>query len=65
VLPANGFEMAVPVGSGSHAVRLRYETPGRMTGVWLSLASLLMLAGLIVSVDAKRSQHLRDGIGVL
>jgi hypothetical protein len=50
VLPANGFEMAVPVGSGSHAVRLRYETPGRMTGVWLSLGSLVMLAGLIVSV---------------
>ena len=48
---ANGFEMAVPVGSGSHAVRLRYETPGRMTGVWLSLASLLLLAGLIMSVD--------------
>jgi hypothetical protein len=47
VLPANGFEMAVPVGSGSHVVRLRYETPGRMTGDWLSLASLLMLAGLI------------------
>ena len=50
VLPANGFEMAVPMGSGSHAVMLRYETPGRMTGVWLSLASLLGLAGLIVSV---------------
>ena len=50
VLPANGFEMAVPVGSGNHVVRLRYETPGRMTGVWLSLACLVMLAGLIVSV---------------
>lgn len=51
VLPANGFEMAVPVGPGNHAVRLRYETPGRMTGVWLSLGSLLMLAGLIVSTE--------------
>jgi Bacterial membrane protein YfhO len=51
VLAANGFEMAVPVGSGSHAVRLRYETPGRMTGIWLSLVSLLMLAGLIISVN--------------
>jgi hypothetical protein len=50
VLPANGFEMAVPVGSGSHAVRLRYETPGRMAGVWLSVASLLLLAVLILSV---------------
>ena len=50
VLPANGFEMAVPVGAGSHAVRFRYETPGRGTGVWLSLASLLALAGLIASV---------------
>ena len=49
VLPANGFEMAVPVGSGSHAVWLRYETPGRMTGVWLSLGSLAMLAGVILS----------------
>jgi len=51
VLPANGFEMAVPVGPGSHAVRLRYETPGRMTGVRLSLVSLLLLAGLVVSVN--------------
>jgi len=51
VLPANGFEMAVPVQSGTHAVRLRYETPGRATGIWLSLASLLLLAGLIVTVN--------------
>ena len=50
VLPANGFEMAVPVVSGSHAVRLQYETPGRMTGFLLSLASVLGLAGLLISV---------------
>jgi uncharacterized membrane protein YfhO len=50
VLPANGFEMAVPIAFGGHVVRLRYETPGRMTGVWLSLASLMGLAGLVGSV---------------
>jgi hypothetical protein len=56
LLPANGFEMAVPVPSGSHTVRLGYETPGRRTGVWLSLASLLMLAGLVVSVSDRSAE---------
>jgi hypothetical protein len=51
VLAANGFAMAVPVGAGSHAVRLRYETPGRMTGIWISLAGLLMLGGLILLTE--------------
>jgi hypothetical protein len=54
VIPANGFAMAVPVAAGSHTVRMRYRTPGRLTGVWLSLVSLALLTGLILSarVDA-------------
>ncbi len=55
VVPANGFEMAVPVGAGRHVVRFRYETPGRTTGTVLSLASLGLLAVLLVRTrtDAK------------
>jgi hypothetical protein len=47
VLPANGFAMAVPVGPGAHAIWLNYRTPGRGTGVVLSLASLALLGALI------------------
>jgi hypothetical protein len=47
VLPANGFAMAVAVQPGVHAVRLRYETPGRKTGIVLSLTSLVLLGLLI------------------
>jgi hypothetical protein len=46
-LPANGFAMAIPVPPGAHAVRLIYETPGRPTGIILSLASLVLLGVLI------------------
>jgi hypothetical protein len=49
VVPANGFAMAVFVQAGRHNVRLRYHTPGRATGEVLSLLSLGLLAGLIVS----------------
>jgi hypothetical protein len=49
VLPANGFAMAVPVPAGSHAVLLRYKTPGRATGAGLSLASLALLVLLVSS----------------
>lgn len=48
VIPANGFAMAVPVGAGDHAVRVVYETPGRRTGEVMSLASLVLLIGLVV-----------------
>jgi len=47
VLPANGFAMAVPVTAGAHAIRLIYETPGRGTGIALSLASLVLLGVLV------------------
>jgi hypothetical protein len=53
VLPANGFAMAVPVPPGAHAVRLIYETPGRVTGILLSLASLVLLAVLIRYPDGR------------
>ncbi len=46
VIPANGFAMAIPVAAGRHVVRLRYETPGQMTGIAVSLVSLCLLAAL-------------------
>lgn len=49
VFPANGFAMAIPVAAGKHVVRLVYSTPGRATGVALSLLSLGLLAMLITS----------------
>ena len=47
VEPEDGIAMAVSVPPGSHTVRLRYETPGRAAGIWLSLASLAGLVWLI------------------
>lgn len=49
VLPANGFEIAVPVPAGRHTVRLRYATPGWEMGASLSLLSLVALVVLIGS----------------
>jgi hypothetical protein len=53
VIPANGFAMAVFVEAGQHTVRLRYRTPGRATGEVLSLLSLVLLAGLILSTKRR------------
>jgi len=47
VVLANGFTMAVPVPSGTHTISLRYDTPGRRLGTLLSLASAILLAGLL------------------
>ncbi len=52
VTVANGFTMAVPVEAGRHAVRLRYQTPGRTLGWILSLVSAALLAALIRSARA-------------
>ena len=49
IVPANGFAMAIPVADGLHNAKLRYETPGRATGVKLSLLSLGLLIALITS----------------
>ena len=38
--------MAGPVPPGAHAVRLIYKTPGRGTGLLLSLTSLALLGVL-------------------
>jgi uncharacterized membrane protein YfhO len=43
--------MAVQVAAGSHEIRLRYRTPGRTTGMLLSLLSLLVLAVLAMTSD--------------
>jgi len=48
IFAANGFSLAAPVGAGQHTVRFTYETPGRGTGIMLSLVAL-GLCGLLVS----------------
>jgi hypothetical protein len=48
VLQANPLGMDVPVAAGDHLVRLAYRTPGRTVGLLLSLASIGLLALLLV-----------------
>ncbi len=50
---ANGFSMAVPVKAGQHLVILRYSTPGRGTGVLLSLACAGLLVALLMMMKPK------------
>jgi hypothetical protein len=57
LVPANGFAMAIPVADGRHSVRLRYETPGRATGIWVSLASMAMLIALIGSAGTAGTEE--------
>jgi hypothetical protein len=52
VTMANGFSMAVPVGAGTHQIRLRYQTPGRTVGWALSLLCVSLLAALIWNARA-------------
>jgi hypothetical protein len=47
VADSGGIALAVPVPAGCHAIRLRYHTPGRTTGLLLSLLSGGLLAILI------------------
>jgi hypothetical protein len=47
VADSGGIALAVPVPAGCHAIRLRYHTPGRATGLLLSLLSTGLLAILI------------------
>jgi hypothetical protein len=47
IFAANGFTLAAPVSAGRHSVRFWYETPGRSTGVLLSLFAAALLAGLL------------------
>lgn len=44
VVEADGYAISVAVPSGSHIIQLAYSTPGRMTGIALSAASLVLLA---------------------
>jgi hypothetical protein len=44
---ASGLGMDIPVPAGDHLVRLTYRTPGRTTGIILSLVSLALLAMLV------------------
>jgi len=54
VVLANGFAMAIPISSGRHSIDLNYRTPGRLTGVMLSLLSVCLLAGLIWTAHGAR-----------
>jgi len=54
VVPANGLAMAIPVANGRHTVLLKYKTPGRATGLGLSLLSLGLLIALVVSAKPRR-----------
>jgi hypothetical protein len=44
---APGLGMDIPVSAGDHNVRLTYRTPGRTTGIILSIVSLVLLAILV------------------
>lgn len=46
LIPAYDVFMAVPVPAGSHEVRLAFATPGATTGLAISGASLVLVAGL-------------------
>lgn len=46
ILPANHAFMAVKVPAGPHEVRLSFATPGRRTGIVLSIGSFVALATL-------------------
>jgi hypothetical protein len=47
IFAANGFSLAAPVEAGKHTVRFLYETPGRGTGIVLSLVTAGLCALLI------------------
>ena len=48
--------VAVAVPSGRHDVRLVYAPPGQRTGVWIAVASALVLAGLASTAVRRRAQ---------
>ena len=47
VADSGGIAFAVSVPAGRHFIRLRYHTPGRTTGLLLSLLGTSLLAILI------------------
>jgi hypothetical protein len=60
VADSGGIALAVPVPAGCHAIRLRYHTPGRTTGVLLSLLSTGLLA-ILICTARPRSGSTRPG----
>lgn len=52
---ANGKHRAVPVPQGRHEVVLRYHPPGLVSGLWLTLASLVTALGLWVRAGPGRT----------
>ncbi len=49
ILPAEDLVIALPVPAGRHDIRLRFATPGAWTGAAISIASLALLAALVLS----------------
>ncbi len=56
VLRANGKHRAVAVSAGRHEVVLRYEAPGFLPGLAVSVAALLA-AGLLFAIGARRGRR--------
>ncbi|MGE3727656.1 MAG: YfhO family protein, partial [Candidatus Sericytochromatia bacterium] len=48
ILTANFFMRAVRVGPGKHQIVMRYEPPGFVVGLWISLLSGLIWVGLLL-----------------
>ena len=55
VLRANGKHRAVAVSAGRHEVVLRYEAPGFLPGLVVSVASLLV-AAVLLAIGARRGR---------
>ena len=57
VADSGGIALAVPVPAGCHTIRLRYHTPGRITGLLLSLLSTGLLAILICTARPRSGSN--------
>ena len=59
VLITNGRYLGLVIPAGQHSVELRYATPWLKAGAWVSLAGLLVLAGMII-MDRRRTRKSRE-----
>jgi hypothetical protein len=50
IIELRGLGMDIPVAGGEHLVRLHYRTPGRTAGTLMSLASVALLALLVIKL---------------
>lgn len=65
VLPANGFQMAVPLGAGAHHFLLRYRPTAFVVGKWVSLFSWLAFLGWLAfqGLKVKWNRNARGNAG--